>query len=641
MSHGKHGYVYAAGNARSKHPGSDRRERAPIFSKIWDGFLNNGGCRTPDLTATSDPIGNICTLKNHTNPNDAAIDDSNNVVVKSEVSSVAVDISSPLPSIGTEQPFDDHLNDRFWHYQDPSGKVQGPFSMLQLYKWNASGHFPPDLRVWRIDEKQDKSILLTDALNRKSPENVPLTYNSQSLSLGATVSLVDKESSQDGGRNATKNEISADSQIIEQSKEQKVDDTSTQSNGKDESVRSNGWHDQLHLHLHPSLPSTTFTEKLNDNASDKREDHGIEGNSEDNGNYGTNRTSDGQSNSGQSYQKRSDSEDNSGQTSGQNWRLPNINNSTNCLVTTSAHDPGTKTSPHKLGFDLHIPPSPPVCNTTWQAIIGEPDDFDESVSDLLAEVEAMESRGGLESPTSIMKRGEELTDGSKNDCLSFIELSPMLDAGKGDALSSTGNLHLPSQSTAAEESLRQAHIHHQHHQRISGEHSPRSSEVVVGMKNIGVSGNQWESGAGSSPIVPPTVTLGMAIDTTWRLGLENTHLGWGGMDQRETNTSWGVGQMEVHENRSTNSYTSVVAPGLGDGQTRYGSDRYSVPRDRSFPGPGRESGFGRVRTASNRQSLFGVGNGGSYRPSPKGQRVCKFYESGYCKKGASCGYLHP
>ncbi|XP_073220284.1 zinc finger CCCH domain-containing protein 44-like isoform X2 [Cicer arietinum] len=614
--------------------------KIPIFSRIWDGVLNGVGGRTRDLTTTSDPNGNICLVKDHINPNETAIDDSTNIVMKSEVSSVAVDISSSRLCTGIDQPFDDFMNDKSWHYQDPSGKVQGPFSMLQLYKWNASGHFPPDLRIWRIDEKQGNSILLTDALNGKCSKNVSLQPNSPLLSLGASVALGDNESNQDGERNSIRDAISADSQIIEQRSELKVDDTSTQSNGKDESVRSNEWHDQSHAY--PSLQPTAFSEKSNENHTKKlSEDHGIEKISEDDGNHGSNRTSGGQSNSGQNNQKQSDSEDNSGQSSGQNLRRPNLNISSNCLVATSAHVSGTRTSPHKLGFDLHLPPSPPACNTTtWQAIIGEPDDFDESVSDLLAEVEAMESLGGLESPTSIMKRSEELADGSKNLCLSFADFSPMLDAGKGDALSSTCDLQLPSQSTAAVEPLQQADVHH-HHQRISEELSSRNSKVDVGTKNICVSSNQWESGSETSPIFPSAATLGMTVDTTWRLGLESTHLGWSGMDQRNANTSWGVGQTAVNENRSSNSCTSVVTPSFGDSQTRYGSDRFSVPRDRGFPGHSREPGLVRGRTAWNRQPVFGVGNGGSYRPLPKGQRICKFYESGYCKKGASCAYLHP
>ncbi|CAK8539975.1 unnamed protein product [Lathyrus sativus] len=630
--------LYESDEDAGESDGNKQDGNIPIFSRIWDGVLNGVGGRARDLTTASDPIGNTCLAKKNIDPNETAVDDSANVVIKSEVSSVAVDISSPLPSTGIEQPFDDFMNDKSWHYQDPSSKVQGPFSMLQLYKWNASGHFPPDLRIWRIDEKQANSILLNDALNGKCSKNVPLPHSSLLLSLGASVALGDKESSQDGGRNSMQNEISAASRIIEHTIEHKVDDTSTQSNGKDESVRSNGWHDQSHVH--PLQQPTVFAEKFNENHTNKlSENHGIEKNPEDNGNCGSDRIS-----GGQNHQKQSDSEDNSGQSSGQSWRHPDVNISSNCLDSTSAHVSETRISPLRLGFDLTRPPSPSACNTiTWQAIIGEPDDFDESVSDLLAEVEAMESLGGLESPTSIMKRSEELTDGSKNLCLSFAELSPILDAGKGDALSSTCDLQLLSQSTVAEEPLQQADVHHHHHQRISGELSSRNSKVDVGSNNICVSSNQWESGSENSSIFPSTETLGMTVDTTWRLGLESsTHLGWGGMEQRNANTSWGVGQTAVHENRSSSSCTSVVTPSFGDSQTRYGSDRFSVPRDRGFPGHGREQGLVRGRNPWNRQQpVFGVGNGGSHRPLHKGQRVCKFYESGYCRKGASCDYFHP
>ncbi|GAB2291756.1 hypothetical protein Dimus_026009 [Dionaea muscipula] len=57
--------------------------------------------------------------------------------------------------------------DKLWHYRDPSGKVQGPFSMVQLRKWNNSGFFPSALRIWKTTETEDDSILLTSALARK------------------------------------------------------------------------------------------------------------------------------------------------------------------------------------------------------------------------------------------------------------------------------------------------------------------------------------------------------------------------------------------------------------------------------------------------------------------------------------------
>ncbi|KAJ7539707.1 hypothetical protein O6H91_11G106100 [Diphasiastrum complanatum] len=54
--------------------------------------------------------------------------------------------------------------EKLWHYKDPSGVIQGPFSMEQLKKWNLTGLFPLDLRIWKSNQPSEESILLTDAL---------------------------------------------------------------------------------------------------------------------------------------------------------------------------------------------------------------------------------------------------------------------------------------------------------------------------------------------------------------------------------------------------------------------------------------------------------------------------------------------
>ncbi|KAI7737268.1 hypothetical protein M8C21_023001, partial [Ambrosia artemisiifolia] len=66
-------------------------------------------------------------------------------------------VVSPTKDAATE-------TDKIWHYKDPTGKIQGPFSMAQLRKWNNNKFFPVDLRIWRTSEKEKDGILLTDAL---------------------------------------------------------------------------------------------------------------------------------------------------------------------------------------------------------------------------------------------------------------------------------------------------------------------------------------------------------------------------------------------------------------------------------------------------------------------------------------------
>lgn len=64
-------------------------------------------------------------------------------------------------------------SEKIWQYMDPSNKIQGPFSIVQLRKWNSSGYFPPNLKIWKSSENQDDSVLLADALVGKFEKDLP------------------------------------------------------------------------------------------------------------------------------------------------------------------------------------------------------------------------------------------------------------------------------------------------------------------------------------------------------------------------------------------------------------------------------------------------------------------------------------
>eukprot|EP00250_Pteridium_aquilinum_P035050 c8524_g2_i1 orf=120-3764(+) len=52
-----------------------------------------------------------------------------------------------------------------WFYQDLKGMTFGPFSLQQLRKWNRTGAFPPDLKIWKEAAGRRSFVFLTDALN--------------------------------------------------------------------------------------------------------------------------------------------------------------------------------------------------------------------------------------------------------------------------------------------------------------------------------------------------------------------------------------------------------------------------------------------------------------------------------------------
>ncbi|OAY66223.1 Uncharacterized protein ACMD2_24701, partial [Ananas comosus] len=55
-------------------------------------------------------------------------------------------------------------SDTVWHYIDPQGKGQGPFSMAMLREWKEGGFFDSNFKVWRTGQSPENSILLRDAL---------------------------------------------------------------------------------------------------------------------------------------------------------------------------------------------------------------------------------------------------------------------------------------------------------------------------------------------------------------------------------------------------------------------------------------------------------------------------------------------
>lgn len=278
--------------------------------------------------------------------------------------------------------------------------------------------------------------------------------------------------------------------------------------------------------------------------------------------------------------------------------------------------------------------------SSWQTVVSEPIEFstlaEESVSDLLAEVDAMESQSGLASPTSGMKYSDE-----RNDCFSSIEeLSPTPDTGKSDACSA--DIQFPSQPTVVNDPVGVSRADAFDPLKRTGGHSTSSSEGET--KSAGAPIDHRNSG----PEIHPSQGTGAGnmargrglepMDTGWAGGQGNMNMGWGGPTQGFSNVGWGpsMGPSWGSPNFNVGAYNGNVA---WDSPRRYGGgDRFGGSRDWGFQGP--DVGYGRGRPAWSRQP-HGGSSGGYSRPPPKGQRVCKFYESGHCKKGASCDYLHP
>ncbi|KAM1156266.1 hypothetical protein ACFX2B_026794 [Malus domestica] len=762
---------------------SGRKGRAPFSQPREGDTSSNSRSKAPKNPGRATFGINGCnTTRSQVNLTGlVAFDGNNQSAVESNTPSEVASENSSLPSsivTSANHSVDDFETDIIWHYQDPTGKVQGPFTLMLLRKWNTAGHFPLDHRIWKIDENPDNSILLADALNGQYKQPL-LPHDSPLLSQEFTAASDDRNNGQDDGRNKSMNTTPIDGKQVEESWNTKQDGQSLQNSGNSELLRStapadvvNSSDEQTGIILQgldqlkddnsspnqpqesSSQPSPAFPVKPSETLSHQEgESRGEEINSDQkNGNLDPQQAAQAQITNGQHNESRSDSEGHSGQSSGQNWRPPPVSSPSNGHHSNSDLVPLIKSleipeqdqkennfsdmpgpTPKPSNGDLQgqaaenrqsVPSNVPVQDaghswSTSSSLVGggaplpevdddwakpssieewesslvsassfkpsemnqftEPTEFctlpDESVSDLLAEVEAMETLSSLATPTSIMNCQGDFTEGSKNDSFSSVDgFSPAPDPGKGDALSSTGDLRvskamdepvgvcqgnaLDLSSTAnlqvsmvTDEPVGACQGNALDLKNRSGVHSSTSPEMEGDRKYSDLSVNQFEAGTEMRTTAPSDInnhwnsrseSTGRSWEAVQPVPI-NANMGRGGPDQRSVNLGWGDGQGIPHGNTSIHPGHQLPAGRMWESQPRYGGggERLLGPRDRGFQN--RDLGMGRGRFGWNRQTMHGNGNGNgsSLRPPPKGQRVCKYYDSGHCKKGASCGYLHP
>ncbi|KAB5561155.1 hypothetical protein DKX38_006112 [Salix brachista] len=59
-----------------------------------------------------------------------------------------------------------------WHYLDPQGDIQGPFSLTLLKRWNDADYFLPGFKVWKTGQSRNEAVLLSDVLGQLFPDVV-------------------------------------------------------------------------------------------------------------------------------------------------------------------------------------------------------------------------------------------------------------------------------------------------------------------------------------------------------------------------------------------------------------------------------------------------------------------------------------
>ncbi|XVF60954.1 hypothetical protein PTKIN_Ptkin08bG0089200 [Pterospermum kingtungense] len=69
----------------------------------------------------------------------------------------------------TEIKVCDDVSSLIWHYVDPQGDIQGPFSLKSLKAWMDAEYFPNDFKVWKTGQSKDRAVLLIDIIRAMFP----------------------------------------------------------------------------------------------------------------------------------------------------------------------------------------------------------------------------------------------------------------------------------------------------------------------------------------------------------------------------------------------------------------------------------------------------------------------------------------
>lgn len=614
----------------------------------------------------------------------------NNSVVLSESISRAVAEKSPASaSTGVTQSAPKiNESEKIWHYQDPSGKVQGPFSMVQLRKWNNTGYFPANLRIWRSNEKQDDSILLTDALAGKFHKDPRLV----DISLSQTIPYSGKShgaSSQPGMETPVGGSSNFDQNRTAWN-QHGTPGSSGQSGGTPSlelpKQYRDGWASETNL---PSPTPTQSTAGEIKGKTFEKEWSPTPNNQPGSlmvtnlfpGNVGKQSPPATGLETGQSP--------NFSTSSSASKLSVNVDGLNITHGVTSASKPETVESQRVLVSPHQLPASSSVVASVNPGVdiksIGA--NLQTLVQSVSANVTPVESHGwgsGLAARPEMMAPSPKPVTGAQgwgsassqklepNNPVSIPAQSPAYAqpyASTFNTGNSPGVFPVSGQSGMPASDSWRAPVPSQ-----SNVQSPAQPITPWGM---GVAGNQ--------SAVPRQVPESQ--NTGWGQMPANPSMGWGGQLPASTNMNWGApaqgqapgnahsgwagpAQGQAHKNAvpgwappgqgpsPVNANTGWVAPGQGpppgNGNPGWGApagnpgmwgsdqnnggDRFSNQRDRGSHGG--DSGYGGGRPW-NRQPSFGSRGGDSSRPHfNKGQRVCKFHESGHCKKGSQCDYLH-
>ncbi|ERN10846.1 hypothetical protein AMTR_s00027p00244500 [Amborella trichopoda] len=603
---------------------------------------------------------------------------------KSELPSSLVGVNAPTAQLVVPSE-----TEKVWHYQDPSGAIQGPFSMTQLRKWSTTGYFPAELKIWKVLERQEDAMLLTDALAGK------FLKERQSSSWEGTMTGVAeiKEGLAGGSSNPNQSWSSQAHGQRYQTTPQFPATFATASNQRSESLggigwntgqnHGNSWNSNRELGAHSggnnandggdSLKDWSASSLVVNTKSSKEVWESGEQTSKNELSElptPTPKSSSGgftgdmeleNKQTGVSLTTKPENGSWGGQ--GNTWSSQSLSSFSGSVPMVSVPK-GNETLNQDIGNDLPSPTPGATPTSTLEkgtSNIGAGFETSPSVTSVCAG-EALVTKDSVVAVSSLGQGSLSVWSPQAPVTAKLSQDSHFFNM-QGSVVETVGGFsQAPSVNSQVPNIIPNPTIN-DHGSQSNGlvqiDLNPRAVLDSWGQAQervhpwggaSGLSGHQWSaptsvtidrtSGSGWVSVAAqenfnPNSGLGTTKESpnpnsSWgtALGNPNPNSGWGAVENPSPNLVWGS---SGNSNMGWGANKASEGGGHGGwGPQRHDGDGLSSGRGGGWYG---DSGHG-GRPWSGRPG------GGGPRPS-RGQKVCKFHESGHCKKGSSCDFLHP
>lgn len=518
--------------------------------------------------------------------------------VRSDISATASEASQPV-SAGKLQ-VDARVNEteKIWHYRDPTGKVQGPFSLSQLRKWSNTGYFPADLRIWKASQGEDDSILLTEAMDGR--------FQKESLSVGLLSAVSSNASNAPSSVENTRDSLHAhgseygiryDSSNLPSPTGGR---TTAGWGGKQTSeskwltsspFRSNNQFQAGNERLPSPTPTSSSSVPVGvgrSNFSQQSKDTGIMGIKEENSTASVMATA-------------------------------SVTNSAGQFLSTAVPRPAVSVNPGIMNAQQI--PSQSAGHAASQGF---------------APADAGMNHANLRSDATIAAQG------FSNVVQPGVMQNPSVYSTQGWAPGSVARSEIVSANMVPSNS------------------SAVASQVPYGQWTSAPVANQASSYGAGYPPGPGNLASNfpaMPSQNAWRP--TSTNMPWGGQPQQPMNPNMGwaeppsaaafgppagaMGQLAGATSGASAMPSGNTMPGWpGAGSAPTGGSvnpGWVAPSGNASTWGSDQNRRGSGGAQWNRHSSFGSGGGGA-PGTPRGQGVCRFHENGHCKKGAACNYMH-